>query len=319
MADNQDYTPVYLFTGFLESGKTTFIQDTLQDEKFNDGTPTLLLLCEEGETEYEPSRFSSPEVACRVIEDESELTEEHLDSLMKETGSVRVIVEYNGMWLLDKFYSAMPEDWAVCQEFCFLDSRTIMGYNANMRQLTYDKLQSCEMAVFNRCSRDTDQMELHKLVRGASKRADIIYEFEDGKIEFDQIEDPLPFDLDAPVVVIRDEDYATFYRDLSDDSSKYEGKTVLFTGRLINKQMEPGNFIFGRHVMTCCVEDIQFAALIGTGNAKEIKKLTNAEWYTIKATIHNRYHKNYGSNGPVLDTTEIRLAKEPDPEVATFY
>ena len=48
--------PVYLFTGFLESGKTTFIKETLGDPRFNNGQRTLILLCEEGETELELDR-----------------------------------------------------------------------------------------------------------------------------------------------------------------------------------------------------------------------------------------------------------------------
>ena len=46
--------PVYLFTGFLEGGKTKFIQETLEDGRFNKGEPTLLLVCEEGIEEYAP-------------------------------------------------------------------------------------------------------------------------------------------------------------------------------------------------------------------------------------------------------------------------
>ena len=45
--------PVYIFTGFLEAGKTKFIQETLEDARFNDGERTLLLLCEEGIEEFE--------------------------------------------------------------------------------------------------------------------------------------------------------------------------------------------------------------------------------------------------------------------------
>ena len=44
--------PVYLFVGFLESGKTKFIQETFEDPNFDSGDKTLLLVCEEGEEEY---------------------------------------------------------------------------------------------------------------------------------------------------------------------------------------------------------------------------------------------------------------------------
>ena len=49
--------PVYVFTGFLDSGKTKFIQDTLSDSRFNNGERTLLLVFEEGEEEYDFSTY----------------------------------------------------------------------------------------------------------------------------------------------------------------------------------------------------------------------------------------------------------------------
>ena len=54
--------PVYLFVGFLESGKTKFIQETFEDPNFDSGDKTLLLICEEGEEEYNPKKFAFPGV-----------------------------------------------------------------------------------------------------------------------------------------------------------------------------------------------------------------------------------------------------------------
>ena len=93
--------PVYLFTGFLESGKTKFIQETLEDERFNAGEKTLLIVCEEGEEEYDSSLFSGKNVFIRTVDEADELTEALLNSWLKETRSERVIIEYNGMWTLD--------------------------------------------------------------------------------------------------------------------------------------------------------------------------------------------------------------------------
>ena len=214
MRKKQDM-PVYLFTGFLEAGKTRFIQETLEDKRFCNGEKTLLLLCEEGEEEYAPDEFASKTVQIRTLEDQSELTPDRLTALAEETDAERVVIEYNGMWLLDVLYTALPEGWMVYQEFFFADANTILRYNDNMRQLVYDKLKSCELAVFNRFRPEMDKMEFHKLVRAASRRADIAYEYPDGKVEYDEIVDPLPFDLDAPIVEIGDDDYATWYRDLS--------------------------------------------------------------------------------------------------------
>ena len=141
---NENDIPVYLFTGFLESGKTKFIQETLCDERFNKGEKTLLLVCEEGVEEYEPDEFSGENVFIKVVEEESELSEDLLRGFIKETDAERVVVEYNGMWMLDSLYQAMPQEWVVYQEFMFADATTFLTYNQNMRQLTYDKLKSCE-------------------------------------------------------------------------------------------------------------------------------------------------------------------------------
>ena len=137
--------PVYLFTGFLESGKTKFIQETLEDKRFCNKEKTLLLVCEEGEEEYAPEQFATDTVVIRVLEGQEQLTTENLTKWAQETKADRVVIEYNGMWLLDALYAAMPEGWVVYQEFMFADAGTFLSYNGNMRQLVYDKLKSCEL------------------------------------------------------------------------------------------------------------------------------------------------------------------------------
>ena len=311
--------PVYLFTGFLESGKTTFIQETLEDPRFNNGDMTLLLLCEEGEEEFAPERFASPNIVCKVVDEQEDLTPENLSKWLKEANAVRVVCEYNGMWLLETLYNALPESWMVYQEFFFADARTILNYNANMRQLTFDKLQSCELAVFNRFERSMDKNELHKLVRTASRRSEIVYEHADGTIEYDDIEDPLPFDINAPVIMIGDADYAVWYRDMSEELEKYNGKTVMFTGRALTRRTMPGAFVIGRHVMTCCADDISFAGMVCNWDKAKVRAMAKDQWVTVTAKIEVKFHTMYRGKGPVLTASEVRVAKKPDPEVATFY
>ena len=198
MADTKQQAPdlpVYLFTGFLEAGKTKFIQETLEDNRFHKGERTLLLLCEEGEEVYEPDKFCAGNVYVRNIDEESDLTVEHLKALQDEIQPERVLVEYNGMWMLDSLYGNLPEGWAVAQEFLFCDATSFLSYNANMRQLTVDKLKSAELVVLNRYNDSMDRMEMHRVIRAISRRCDIAYEYTDGKVVYDDIEDPLPFDL----------------------------------------------------------------------------------------------------------------------------
>ena len=310
--------PVYLFTGFLEGGKTKFIQETLEDKRFCNGEKTLLLVCEEGEEEYAPEQFASDTVKIRVLEDQSELTRENLERFAKETRAERVVIEYNGMWLLDALYSAMPDGWMVYQEFMFADAGTILTYNNNMRNLVYDKLKSCELVVFNRFTPDMDKMAFHKIVRGASRRADIAYEAPDGQVVYDDIEDPLPFDVNAPVIEIGDDDYALWYRDMSEEPKKYEGKTVRFKCRaLVRKKLPAQTFVVGRHVMTCCVEDIQFAALVCQWEHAD--QVQDDSWMVLTAKIHFKFNRAYGKKGPVLTWLASEPCEAPAQPVATFY
>ena len=310
--------PVYLFTGFLESGKTKFIQETLEDKRFCNKEKTLLLVCEEGEEEYAPEQFATDTVVIRVLEGQEQLTTENLTKWAQETKADRVVIEYNGMWLLDALYAAMPEGWVVYQEFMFADTGTFLSYNGNMRQLVYDKLKSCELVVFNRFKPDMDKMEFHKVVRAASRRADIAYESTDGKVVYDDIEDPLPFDLNAPVIEIGDADFAEWYRDLGETPANYEGKTVRFKCRALKRSKMPANtFIVGRHVMTCCVEDIQFAALVCQWDKADT--VQDDSWMILTAKLNFKFNKAYGRKGPVLSYVSHELCEAPEQPVATFY
>lgn len=310
--------PVYLFTGFLEAGKTRLIQETMEDERFNAGEPTLILLCEEGIEELDLSTFSGKNVKLVTVENEQDITTEFLSKAAELYHAERVLIEYNGMWMLQTLYEALPENWLVYQEFMLADATTFQAYNANMRQLTVDKLQSCEIIIFNRYKPSIDKMELHKIVRGVSRNATIGYEHEDGTLEQDTIEDPLPYDLEADVVEIKDVDYAIFYRDLSEDMEKYIGRTVKFTGIVARDKALPDNeFVVGRHVMVCCADDITYRGL--AVKAEEPAPVSTRDWVSVTGTLVMEYNKIYRGKGPVLHMLECSPAEKPAQEVATFY
>lgn len=310
--------PVYLFTGFLEAGKTKCIQETLEDSQFNTGEPLLVICCEEGVEEFDPTSFASPNVAIEYVEEPGDLTTELMTALEKKHNPKMIILEYNGMWMLDLFYSRMPENWFVYQEMLFIDATTVKTYNTNMRTQMVDKLQSCEIVIFNRVPLDMDVMELHQMVRAVSRRATIAYEYLDGRMDYDQIEDPLPFDINAPVIEIKDTDYAEWYRDLSEEMEKYDGKTVSFKG-MVAKGSNPfdKSFAVGRHVMVCCAEDITYRGLVCKGTDQ--LKLKTQDWIQITAKITIEHHKLYDGEGPVLTAISVEKAEPPAQPVATFY
>ena len=310
--------PVYAFTGFLDSGKTKFIQETLEDPRFNAGERTLVLIFEEGEEEYDLSTYPKKNVYLEVL-DQQTVTAEELKALQKKYKAERVVAELNGMQQVGDLYMRFPDNWAIAQEVMFVDATTFMTYNANMRNLVMDKLMGAQMVVFNRMTPGQDVMPFHKLARAANRRIDILYDYTDGTTKFDEIEDPLPFDINAPVIEVKDEDYALWYRDVSEEPEKYDGKTVHFKGQVaMLRRDKNGMFAPGRFVMTCCVEDIQFCGIpcryTGAGS------LESRSWVWVTAKISAEKHPLYkGDIGPVLTAISVETGAEAaDPDVATF-
>lgn len=310
--------PVYMFTGFLDSGKSTFLQSTLEDKRFNNGERTLVLLCEEGECELDPTRFSGKNVTIQVVNSAEELTAENLTTWQKNCRAQRVMVEYNGMWAMDDLFRNMPKNWVIYQEMMFADAGSFVVYNANVRERVVDKLQGAQLVVFNRAEKGMDKMALHKIVRGISRRADIAYEYGEDDVEYDDIEDPLPFDKNAPVIVIEDRDYALWYRDLSEELPTYDGKTVTFKAQVVVDRTIPSScFIVGRPLMTCCVDDIRFAGLVCEWPG--VSSLKSRDWVSVAAKISVRKHECYGRVGPVLHGISVEKTDAPMDEVASFY
>ena len=309
--------PVYVFTGFLDSGKTKFIQETLEDPRFNDGERTLLLVFEEGEEEFDFSTYPHKSVYLQVL-DQQTVTTRELAELTQKYKADRVVAELNGMQQVGDLYMRFPEDWAVAQEVMFADSTTIMAYNANMRNLVMDKLVGAQMVVFNRLQPGADTLELHKLARAANRRIDILYDYLDGTTAPDTMEDPLPFDIHAPVIELKDEDYALWYRDVTEEPQKYEGKTIVFKAQVaMLRRDKNGMFAPGRFVMTCCVDDIEFCGV--PCRYDKAKTLESRSWVMVTAKISAEKYVLYkGQVGPVLTAISVTPAEPADPDVATF-
>ncbi len=309
--------PVYLFLGFLDSGKTKFIQETFEDERFDSGENTLLLVAEEGEEEYDSSRFAVKKFAVEQVNEQT-LNLNALVALENKHRPDRVVIEYNGMLELQKFFDAMPDGWMINQVMTFFDAGTFLAYNKNMRQLVFDKVQFSDMVVFNRFRGEYEKEEFHKIIRGISRRPDIVYEYEDGKAEYDDIQDPLPYDIEAKIIQIEDRDYAFFYRDLMEDMQKYRGKTVQFKGLVAtDKRLKQGTIVIGRHIMTCCEADISYSGIVCLHPST--LPLKTRDWVKITARIDLEYHGVYEQKGPVLKASALDYCEPPEQELATFY
>lgn len=308
---------VYIFCGFLEAGKTSFISNALASDELDTGEKTALFVFEDGEEEYEEAKLKNTDV---FHLDKNSLTLAKMTKTERDGDYTRIFVEYNGMWELGDFLDVMPENWVVCQIMAIFDCTNILIYNANMRQQVFDKIQYADLIVFNRYKSGEDKTPYHKLVRGISRNNDIIYENERKEIERDDIEDPLPFDVNAPVIEIEDRDYAYFYRELTENMRAYHGKTVRFLCvTAYDRSLGKSTVVVGRHIMTCCEADTKYCGLVCEHNGS--RSFTTGEWYYLTAKICVAKHKVYGGEGPVLLGLKFEKASEPEPEdvVTTFY
>ena len=314
----QEFTPVYLITGFLESGKTQLINSMLTDDNFSRGQKTLVICCEEGVEEYETAKNTT----VVVLDEADEMNTKKMEALDKEYQPERVIIEYNGMWLIQELYDALPDNWLVYQCLATADGTTIKTYagDSAMRSLLLDKLRGSELLVVNRAEAvndDESRQLIHKLVRQASRRCDIAYEFKDGSVAYDDIPDPLPFDINAPVIDIHDDDFGIWYMDCQDEPQKYAGKTVKFLAQVCQTNRAGKNsFVPGRFAMTCCVQDIQFVGFPCSYDG--YKALEQRAWVTVTAKVNYKFHNIYRGKGPVLTAISVEPAEKPLNDVVTF-
>ncbi|WP_251389622.1 TIGR03943 family putative permease subunit [Mediterraneibacter agrestimuris] len=307
---------VYLMTGFLDSGKTQFLNFTLKQEYFQiDGT-TLLLLCEEGEEEYDAEELKKYDVVMESINSQEELTEEYLLALDIKYRPERVIVEYNGMWKVSDFEALrLPAGWGIEQKLTTVDASTFQMYLTNLKPLFVEMVRGAEMVLFNRCTDIKPLAGYRRSVKVVSPRAEVIFEDDEGEIE-NIFQGDVPYDMNAPIIQIRPEDYGIWYVDAMENQDKYRGKTVEYTARVLKPKSFPSKLFFpGRMAMTCCEDDTTFLGYVC--KSAYAPKLKAGQWVTIRAKIRYEKLAMYHGSGPVLEAEYIEEA-EAIPELVYF-
>ena len=301
--------PLFLINGFLEAGKTQFLQFTMQQEYFQAEGRTLLIVCEEGDTEFDEKVLKNSRTDVVYVEDQSQLTPEFLTDLEVMHNPERVLMEWNGMWNQDEL--RLPKDWQIYQQITIIDGSTFDLYVANMKPLLGAMVRGSELIIMNRCDGISDDKltSYRRGLRAMSRNSEIVLEDENGEIPQDMLEEDLPYDLQAPVITVKPEDYGTWYIDCMDNTERYEGKTVEFTAMVLKSENFPKNyFVPGRMAMTCCEADMTFLGFIC--KAREARLLETRQWVHVKAKIAKEYWQDYGGEGPVLYAESVEPAEE---------
>lgn len=305
---------VYMINGFLESGKSEFIRYTLEQPYFQTKGRTLLLLCEEGEVEFDASLLKKSRTDLEIIEDKEAFTPEHLIALEKKYTPERIIIEYNGMWNFKE--CKLPFHWKIEQQITTIDASTFTMYYTNMKSLLAEMLRNSDMIIFNRCDGIRDLSSYKRNVKAINQKAEIIFEDANGEVNA-IMEDELPYDLKQDVIELDDKGYGIWYLDMLDNAYRYENKKLVFTAMVLKPENFPENFFVpGRMAMTCCAEDMAFL-----GFACEYDKaasLKEKQWVKVTATASWEYWADYEGEGPVLHAVSVEPAKAPKKEVIDF-
>lgn len=309
--------PVYLFSGFMDSGKSSLIRETLVDGGFSENGKTLLILCEDGEVEFDENELLKANTKLALIEEESGLTTEALEGLGRTYHPDQVFLEYNGTWQMSTFLEMdLPKDWVLVQSLATVDATTFEMFLTNMRAMIMEQVFAADVVIINRCTDDTPKGKFRRAIKAINRKAQIAYEREDGTIDENDMEE-LPYDLDQDVIEITDMDYGIWYMDALDDPRKYEGKKVKFLALAYRPdKMKKGVLIPGRFAMTCCVDDITFVGFkCKYGKAAEIP---HRSWITVTAEMRTEFAMEYKGKGPVLYALEVTPAQKPEDELIYF-
>ncbi len=310
--------PVYFFTGFMDSGKTSLIHETLYDNGFGQDARNLVICCEDGDVEYEEEKLRTITGHLAMIENQEDLTKEKLEALNEAYHPDQVFLEYNGTWEVGPFLEMeLPAGWTVIQSLATVDAHTFEMYLANMRTMMMEQFFAADVVIFNRCNEDTPKAKFRRVVKALNRKAQIVYEREDGTIDEGDMEE-LPFDITADVIDISDADYGIWYLDAMDDPKKYDKKKVRFLALVYrpDNKLKRGVLVPGRFAMTCCEADIQFIGFKCKYDRAET--IPHRSWIDITAEIRCEFALEYHGKGPVLYPVSIQPASQPEDGLVYF-
>ena len=313
-------TPVYICTGLLDSGKTTFIKDTLMEQEWLNPGRTLILLCEEGEFELDAEYKKSRIIETVTVEDPDVFTQEFCKNCVEKYHPGQIIIEFNGMWNLQEFLQKdFPQEWGLAGIYSTVDGSQLELLMNNMRALFMNQLIESDLVVVNRCRRDMNRTTFRKALKLQNPNAQVIFEALDGGIiEFS--EEDLPYDINADVIDVEDVDYATWYADAMENPSRYRKKKIRFLAQIMRPVGMPRNmFVPGRQIMACCAADVRFYGIPckADGNVKAEPKSWKRVTVEFSTDTKKALFGPQQGAQPVLKLIAMEDASAPEQEICT--
>jgi len=219
--------------------------------------------------------------------------------------------------MMDALYSAKkPDSWELAQILDLVDATTFEMYLKNMRKYMADGLKEADLVIFNRCDADTPKSKYRRSVKGVNAAARVYFENLDGSTDDGVADEDLPYDVKATPIRIEDEDFGTFYLDAMEHPDRYDGKIIRARGRAFRMNDMPRNcYVFGRHVMTCCAEDIGGIGFLCkyTGEAP-----APDGWIMVDAKAEASFSPLHNSNAIILTQQKATPTNPPKEELVYF-
>lgn len=307
--------PVYMINGFLDSGKSTFINYTIQQPYFQVKGTTLIILCEEGEVEYDEKNLKRYRTVIEVLDEEKDFTTSKLIELEKKHSPERIIIEYNGMWNMKGL--KMPFHWSMEQQVTCVNAETFPMYYTNMKSLVAEMIRNSELIIFNRCDNCIDNLGGYRRnIKAVNAKADVVFETAQGEIDT-IFEEDLPYDLKSDVIELDDNSFGIWYLDMMDHIERYENKKIVYTAMVLKSEKFPkGYFVPGRMAMTCCADDMAFLGYVCQYDG--VDTLKNRQWVKVTVIPKKEYWADYNGEGPVLHAVSVAEASKPKNEIISF-
>lgn len=308
--------PVYIITGFLDSGKTRFINEMLADKGFTEGERTLILRCEEGEGEYDEALLKVGNATVRELSSPDEMDEMFM-KLDEELMPERIILEYNATWMMTRLYDApKPEEWELAQIVTLIDANTFERYLTNMRNFMTDGINEADLILFNRCGEDAPKSKFRRTARALNNSARVYFENLDGSTDDGVSDEDLPYDMSADPVEIADEQFGIWYLDALEHPARYDGKTLkMKVQAAYMKGMPNKTYVASRQAMTCCADDI---GGIGFLCKTEETLPQKGKYYEVTVKAEKAHSPMHGREAIILVQKSSKPAQKPKDEIVYF-
>lgn len=311
-------TPVYICTGFLNSGKSTFIKDTLMNQEWIEDGTTLLIRCEDGEEDFSEEYMDARKMFMLEVEDMDDLNQDFFAKCDKLYHPAQIIIEYNGMWNLQEIMDAdYPKNWEIEGVYSTVNGETLEMYLKNMRNILMNQLVESELIVVNRCGEDVNRSGFRRSLKMQNPIGQILFEDPEGNI-LPQTIDDLPYDVNAQHIELADEDYGVWYVDAYENPERYVGKEISFLAQLTRPAKMPTDMVIpGRMIMACCEEDVDFYGYptFLPGPAA----ITDKQWVRVKARFEYKRIQKFQPKQPCLTMTGLVAAEKPKEEVVYIF